>query len=67
VDTGCGGEEVWDVGQLEGGRGGAGNGIWGVKNELQIKLNLKKEENSLSAADITKKKNTFLEYLTIHT
>jgi hypothetical protein len=30
------------VKQLEGGRGGAGNGIWNVKNELQIKLNLKK-------------------------
>ena len=41
MDTGCGGEEVWDVGQLEGGRGGAGNGRWNVKNELQIKLNLK--------------------------
>jgi hypothetical protein len=26
---------------LEGGRGGEGNGIWSVKNELQIKLNLK--------------------------
>jgi hypothetical protein len=29
------------VQQLEGGRGGAGNGIWSVKNELQIKLNKK--------------------------
>jgi hypothetical protein len=27
------------VEQLEGGRGGVGNGIWSVKNELQIKLN----------------------------
>jgi hypothetical protein len=34
---------VWDVEQLEGGVGGVGNGIWSVKNELQIKLNLKKE------------------------
>jgi hypothetical protein len=41
VEMRCGGEEVWDVEQLEGGRGGAGNGIWSVKNELQIKLNLK--------------------------
>jgi hypothetical protein len=41
VEMGCGGEEVWDVEQLEGGRGRAGNGIWSVKNELQIKLNLK--------------------------
>ena len=39
-----GGEEVWDVEQSEGGWGGAGNGIWSVKNELQIKLNLKKLE-----------------------
>ena len=42
MEMGCGGEEVWDVEQLEGGRGGAGNGIWSVKNELQIKLNFKK-------------------------
>jgi hypothetical protein len=27
----------------EGGWGGAGNGSWNVKSELQIKLNLKKE------------------------
>lgn len=27
VETGYGGEEVWGVDQLEGGRGGAGNGI----------------------------------------
>ena len=26
------GEEVWDVEQLENGRGGAGNKIWSVKN-----------------------------------
>jgi hypothetical protein len=30
------------VEQSEGGWGGAGNGIWTVKNELQINLNLKK-------------------------
>ena len=36
VEIGCGGEEVWDVEQLGGGRGGAGNGIWSVRNELQI-------------------------------
>jgi hypothetical protein len=34
-----GGEEVWDVEQSEGGWGGPENGIWRVKNELQIKLN----------------------------
>ena len=28
--------------QLEGGWGGAENGIWSVKNELQVKLNFKK-------------------------
>ena len=33
-----GGEEVWDVEQSEGGWV-ARNGIWSVKNELQIKLN----------------------------
>ena len=44
---GCGGgmwrqgsrEEVWDVDQLAGRWRGAENGIWSVKNELQIKLN----------------------------
>jgi hypothetical protein len=40
---GWGGEEVWDVEQSGGGWGGVGNGIWSVKNELQIKLNFKKE------------------------
>jgi hypothetical protein len=40
---GWGGEELWDVEQLEDGRGGAGNGIWSVKNELQIKLNEKNQ------------------------
>ena len=34
-------EEVWDGEQSGGGWGGAGNGIWSVKNELQIKLNKK--------------------------
>jgi hypothetical protein len=51
---GCGGEEVWDVEQLEGGRGGAGNRIWSVKNELQIKLNLK---NSSTIFYLKKKSN----------
>ena len=37
LETAWGGEEVWDVEQSEGGWGGAGNGIWSVKNELQIK------------------------------
>jgi hypothetical protein len=32
------GEEVWDVGQLECRWGGVENGIWSVKNELQMKL-----------------------------
>jgi hypothetical protein len=41
-ETGCSGEEVWDMEELEGGRGGAENGIWSVKSELQIKVNLKK-------------------------
>jgi hypothetical protein len=40
VETGWGGEEVWDVEQSEGGWGRAGNRTWDVKNELQIKLNL---------------------------
>jgi hypothetical protein len=31
VEMGCGREEVWDVAQLEGERGGAGDGIWCVK------------------------------------
>jgi hypothetical protein len=35
---GQGGKEMWDVEQQEGGWGGAGNGIWSVKHELQIKL-----------------------------
>ena len=33
VEMGWGGEEVWDVEQLDGRWGGAGNGIWSVKNE----------------------------------
>ena len=36
-----GGEEVWDV-ELWGGWGGTGNGISSIKNELKIKLNLRK-------------------------
>ena len=32
VEIGCGGEEVCDVEQLEGGWGGVGNGMWIVKN-----------------------------------
>jgi hypothetical protein len=31
------------VEQLEGGWGGAGNKIWSAKNELQIKLNYKRQ------------------------
>ena len=31
METECGGEEMWDVEQLEGGTGGVGNGIWSVK------------------------------------
>jgi hypothetical protein len=34
--------------QLEGGRGGAGNGIWSVKNELQVKLNLTKNPRGMN-------------------
>jgi hypothetical protein len=34
---GCGGEEVWDLEHSEDGWGRAGNGIWSVKNELEIK------------------------------
>jgi hypothetical protein len=30
---------MWDVEQSEGGWGGAGNGIWSVKDELQKKKN----------------------------
>jgi hypothetical protein len=36
VETGCGGYRMW----VEGGRGRAGNEMWSVKNELQIKLNI---------------------------
>ena len=42
METGGGWEEAWDVEQLEGGWGGVGNGIWSVKNELQIKLSVNK-------------------------
>ena len=44
METGWGREEVWDVDQLAGRWRGAENRIWSVKNELQIKLNLKKEK-----------------------
>jgi hypothetical protein len=37
METGWGGDEVWDVEQLEGRWGGAGNGIWSVKNKLKVK------------------------------
>jgi hypothetical protein len=42
VETGWGGEELWGLQQSEGGWGGAGDGIWSVKNELKIKLKNKK-------------------------
>ena len=38
VETGWGGEEVWDVEQ-SGGGWGAGNEMSSVKNKLKIKLN----------------------------
>jgi hypothetical protein len=44
VEIECDGEEVLDVEQLQGGRVGAGNGIWSLKNELQIKIYLKNKE-----------------------
>jgi hypothetical protein len=31
VEMGCGREKVWDVEQLEGGRGLVGHGIWSIK------------------------------------
>jgi hypothetical protein len=37
METGCGGEELWDVEQLEDGWEGAGNGIWYVKKRIKIK------------------------------
>ena len=37
VEMWWGGEKVRNVEQSEGGWGGVGNGIWSVKNELQIK------------------------------
>jgi hypothetical protein len=42
VETGWGGDEMWDVEQLEG-VWGAGNGIWSVEYKLKIKLNLKRK------------------------
>jgi hypothetical protein len=38
MEMGWGGEEVWDVEQSEGEWEGVKNGIWSVKNELQIKF-----------------------------
>jgi hypothetical protein len=31
METGLGGEEMWDVEQTKDGCGGVGNGIWSVK------------------------------------
>jgi hypothetical protein len=45
---GRGGEEVWDVEQLECERGGAGDGIWSVKHELEIKLNKQTNKRKIS-------------------
>jgi hypothetical protein len=36
---------MWNVEQSKSRWGVAQNGIWSVKNELQIKLNFKKEDN----------------------
>ena len=47
METGCGGEDVWDVEQSEGRWGRAGNGIWSVKNELQVKLKNNNKEKKL--------------------
>jgi hypothetical protein len=44
VEKGWSGEEVWDVEQSEAGWGGVGNGIWSIKNELQIKLKNKTKQ-----------------------
>jgi hypothetical protein len=54
VETGwLGRKEVWDMEQSEGGWGGVGNEIWSLKDELQIKLNFKKEKEN----PISKKQN----------
>lgn len=45
MEMGGAGEEVWNVERSEGGWGTVRNGIWNVKSELQIKLNLKKRES----------------------
>jgi hypothetical protein len=37
VETGCGGEEVWDVELLEGGRGGEGKGMEYVVQKMDYK------------------------------
>ena len=44
VETGFGGEVVWDVEQLEGGSGVAENGIWNVKKWITNKIKLKKRK-----------------------
>jgi hypothetical protein len=46
VETGCGGEEVWDVEQSEGGRGRMGNGIWSCKKWIINKIKFKKRERT---------------------
>jgi hypothetical protein len=38
MEMGWDGVEVWDMEQAKGEWGEARNGIWSVKNELQIKL-----------------------------
>jgi hypothetical protein len=37
------------VEQSKSGWGGAGNGLWGVKNQLQVKLNLKIKKKNIQA------------------
>ena len=44
METGCGGEGVWAVEQLQGGRGGVGNRIWSVKKGITNKVKLKKRK-----------------------
>jgi hypothetical protein len=43
METWWGREEMWHEEQSEGRWGRVGNEIWSVKDELQIKLNLKKD------------------------
>jgi hypothetical protein len=52
-EMGCGGEEVWDVDQLEGGCGGGGE--WNMeceKNKIKFKKKKKKRETSLSPQSV---------------